>query len=214
MSTTLMEFSTSLKALLNEVQATDRHYVRCFKPNDFTQKNSFVDGVIQRQLRCSGLFEGCQVLRDGYSFRMDKRTLVQLHGDFLDHVSSKDYAIGRSKIFLRAAALCAIRRRERATVTIQHGLARFRERKRLAQQRAREAEAVREDRADEDHADEDHADEDHADEGHADEGHADEGHTDEDHANEGHADEGHADEDHAATNENHAAAPGDNRATA
>jgi myosin heavy subunit len=117
------QFRTSLQSLMDDLERTQPHYIRCIKPNQSKAAGSFVSGEVLTQLRYSGMMEAIRIRREGYAFREDhesfyNRFSVLLTGEDLDgeetgilrlvkalskrlHVTGADWQIGHSKVFLR-----------------------------------------------------------------------------------------------------------------
>ena len=70
------QFKTQLNKLLNLIDSTQTHYVRCIKPNDLNIPNKFNRIKIIEQLKYCGVLEAVKVARAGYAVRM-------LHYDFI-----------------------------------------------------------------------------------------------------------------------------------
>jgi len=117
------QFRTSLQSLVDDLERTQPHYIRCIKPNPTKAANSFLPGDILKQLRYSGMMEAIRIRREGYGMREEHESffhrfsvlvndsemnggesgiaqLVKVLSERL-HVSDADWQIGHSKIFLR-----------------------------------------------------------------------------------------------------------------
>eukprot|EP00526_Cylindrotheca_closterium_P028713 CAMPEP_0113623274 /NCGR_PEP_ID=MMETSP0017_2-20120614/11965_1 /TAXON_ID=2856 /ORGANISM="Cylindrotheca closterium" /LENGTH=1666 /DNA_ID=CAMNT_0000533203 /DNA_START=23 /DNA_END=5020 /DNA_ORIENTATION=+ /assembly_acc=CAM_ASM_000147 len=116
------QFKLSLQALVEDLERTQPHYIRCIKPNLRKAPNSFAAGDILKQLRYSGMMEAIRIRREGYALREDHQSFynrfsvllgpAEIEGEAgieqLVNVLSKrlnvtdaDWQIGHSKIFLR-----------------------------------------------------------------------------------------------------------------
>lgn len=56
--------------LVATLAASDRHYVRCLKPNDKAAPQTFVGGKVLSQLRSNGVLETVKLRKAGYANRM------------------------------------------------------------------------------------------------------------------------------------------------
>ncbi len=65
------QFKSQLVSLINTLNSTDPHFVRCMKPNDLKIGNNFHAGRMQDQLRYAGLVEVCRIRKLGYPIRRD-----------------------------------------------------------------------------------------------------------------------------------------------
>eukprot|EP00980_Cylindrotheca_fusiformis_P023371 scaffold10429_cov126-Cylindrotheca_fusiformis.AAC.2 len=116
------QFKLSLQALVEDLERTQPHYIRCIKPNLRKAPNSFAAGDILKQLRYSGMMEAIRIRREGYALREDHQSFynrfsVLLGPSDMDgeggieqlvrvlskrlSVTDADWQIGHSKIFLR-----------------------------------------------------------------------------------------------------------------
>ncbi|XP_059179629.1 myosin-IIIb-like [Physella acuta] len=112
-------FRYSLMDLLNKMVSGTPHFVRCLKPNDTKEPGHFNSERITTQLRYTGVLETTRIRRQGYShrivfseflkryhalgFRHDEA--VSVNGAscsrLLDNLGMTNYAIGKSKVFLK-----------------------------------------------------------------------------------------------------------------
>ncbi len=116
------QFKLSLQSLVEDLEKTQPHYIRCIKPNLKKAPNSFNAGEILKQLRYSGMMEAIRIRREGYALREPHQSFysrfsVLLGPEDLDvgggieqlvkvlskrlNVTEADWQIGHSKIFLR-----------------------------------------------------------------------------------------------------------------
>lgn len=65
-----LQFKEQLTALLETLQTTNPHYVRCLKPNDVSRANTYDRERVLNQLRCNGVMEAVRVARAGFPIRM------------------------------------------------------------------------------------------------------------------------------------------------
>ena len=116
------QFKLSLQSLVDDLEMTQPHYIRCIKPNLKKASNLFNAGEVLKQLRYSGMMEAIRIRREGYGLREDHQSFynrfsVLLGADDLKggigidslvkvlskrlKVTDADWQIGHSKIFLR-----------------------------------------------------------------------------------------------------------------
>ena len=116
------QFKLSLQSLVDDLEVTQPHYIRCIKPNLKKSSNLFSAGEVLKQLRYSGMMEAIRIRREGYGLREDHQSFynrfsVLLSADDLKddigidqlvkclstrlNVTDADWQIGHSKIFLR-----------------------------------------------------------------------------------------------------------------
>ena len=117
-------FVNDLNSLLQELQSSKASFIRCIKPNAEQAPKKFTEAMVLDQLRCSGVIEAVRVMLEAYPTRIDYE---DIHGryaplmgkEIMDEtgdqpaafceaialaceVSPADYALGLSKLFLKA----------------------------------------------------------------------------------------------------------------
>ncbi len=116
------QFKQSLQSLVDDLEMTQPHYIRCIKPNLKKASHLFTAGEVLKQLRYSGMMEAIRIRREGYGLREDHQSFynrfsVLLGADDVKqgigieqlvkvlskrlNVTDADWQIGHSKIFLR-----------------------------------------------------------------------------------------------------------------
>ena len=64
------QFCNSLKLLYETLDATEPHFVRCVKPNNFKASDSLNAVLVMHQLRYAGMMETIRIRQQGYAVRM------------------------------------------------------------------------------------------------------------------------------------------------
>lgn len=116
------QFKQSLQSLVDDLEKTQPHYIRCIKPNLHKAPNSFSSGEVLKQLRYSGMMEAIRIRREGYALREDHQSFFSRFSVLLGpgevdggvgieklvdtlsnrlNVTDADWQIGHSKIFLK-----------------------------------------------------------------------------------------------------------------
>lgn len=111
------QFKAQLNDLMDTLNSTNPHFVRCMKSNDSKVGNIFSAGRMQDQLRYAGLVEVCRIRKLGYPVRVDNdsffrkfkciypnsKNLAELIKALVDNGELKEgeYAEGTSKFFMR-----------------------------------------------------------------------------------------------------------------
>jgi hypothetical protein len=125
------QFKQQLSELMETLNATSPHFIRCMKPNDKKVGNLFTAGRMVDQLRYAGLVEVCRIRKLGYPVRRDFDTFLKryrccdttargLDALLASLVEQKvlvegEWAKGNSKIFLRTQQSIQLElRREKA----------------------------------------------------------------------------------------------------
>ncbi|XP_044498189.1 myosin-6-like isoform X2 [Mangifera indica] len=125
-------FKQQLQTLLETLNATEPHYIRCVKPNNVLKPGIFENSNVLQQLRCGGVMEAIRISCAGYPtrkpfrefltrFRILAPNVLDVSHDevvackrLLEKVDLKGYQIGRTKLFLRAGQMAELdaRRKE------------------------------------------------------------------------------------------------------
>ncbi|KAM6583545.1 hypothetical protein CsatB_010547 [Cannabis sativa] len=119
-------FKLQLQSLMETLNSTEPHYIRCVKPNNVLKPAIFENINIIQQLRCGGVLEAIRISCAGYPTR---RTFYEflhrfgvlapevLDGNYddktacemiLDKMGLQGYQIGKTKVFLRAGQMAEL----------------------------------------------------------------------------------------------------------
>ncbi|KAK3025526.1 hypothetical protein RJ639_041518, partial [Escallonia herrerae] len=138
-------FKLQLQQLMETLNATEPHYIRCVKPNNLLKPAIFENVNIMQQLRCGGVLEAIRISCAGYPTRRPFFEFINrfgllateaLEGNYDEKVACKKilekkglkgFQIGKTKVFLRAGQMAELdaRRAEvlsNAAKTIQRRL--------------------------------------------------------------------------------------------
>ncbi|KAG5586929.1 hypothetical protein H5410_047363 [Solanum commersonii] len=115
-----------LQSLLETLNATEPHYIRCVKPNNLLKPSIFENHNVLQQLRCGGVMEAIRISMAGYPTRrpfyefLDRFGILSpevLDGStdevaackrLLEKVGLQGYQIGKTKVFLRAGQMAEL----------------------------------------------------------------------------------------------------------
>jgi myosin V len=122
-------FKSSLIELMQTINSTDAHYIRCIKPNEGKESWKFEGPMVLSQLRACGVLETVRISTAGYPTRwtyeefamryymlchsskwtteiktMAHNILMKALGD-VNHEKADKYQLGLTKIFFRAGML-------------------------------------------------------------------------------------------------------------
>ncbi|WOL05797.1 myosin-6 [Canna indica] len=121
-----LRFKQQLQALLETLNATQPHYIRCIKPNSVLKPAIFENTNALQQLRCGGVLEAIRISCAGYPTRRTFDEFIDRFGTFapelldessdevmitkklMEKVNLKGYQIGKTKIFLRAGQMAEL----------------------------------------------------------------------------------------------------------
>lgn len=84
------QFKEQLQTLIENVQKTDPHYIRCIKPNDAAKPLLMTRKRTTEQLRYGGVLEAVRVARAGYPVRLLHVAFFQRYRMILPTVPDKD----------------------------------------------------------------------------------------------------------------------------
>ncbi|XP_072980212.1 myosin-17-like isoform X1 [Typha angustifolia] len=119
-------FKMQLQSLMDTLNSTEPHYIRCVKPNNLLKPSIFEKFNISQQLRCNGVLEAIRISCAGYPTRKTFREFIHrfkvlapefLEGNYdekiacqkiLDKVGLIGYQIGKTKVFLRAGQMAEL----------------------------------------------------------------------------------------------------------
>ncbi|KAL2339400.1 hypothetical protein Fmac_007340 [Flemingia macrophylla] len=120
------QFKQQLQSLLETLNATEPHYIRCVKPNNLLKPGIFENNNVLQQLRCGGVMEAIRISCAGYPTRksfdefvrrftiLEPKVLKACPDEMtackrlLDRANLKDYQIGKTKVFLRAGQMAEL----------------------------------------------------------------------------------------------------------
>ncbi|XP_058085299.1 myosin-12-like isoform X2 [Magnolia sinica] len=118
-------FKQQLQALMETLNTTEPHYIRCVKPNAVLKPGIFENFNVLNQLRCGGVLEAIRISCAGYP---TKRTFDEFLDRFgmlapdvldgsdeksacatiCDRMGLKGYQMGKTKVFLRAGQMAEL----------------------------------------------------------------------------------------------------------
>ena len=83
------QFKAQLLGLIDNVESTDPHYIRCLKPNDLAKPKMLTRKRLTEQLRYGGVLEAVRVARAGYPVRLTHRAFYQRFRMLLPGISEE-----------------------------------------------------------------------------------------------------------------------------
>ncbi|KAF3452326.1 hypothetical protein FNV43_RR02759 [Rhamnella rubrinervis] len=119
-------FKLQLQQLMDTLNSTEPHYIRCVKPNNLLKPAIFENVNIMQQLRCGGVLEAIRISCAGYPTRkpffefLNRFGLLApeaLEGNYDEKVACakilekkglKGFQIGKTKVFLRAGQMAEL----------------------------------------------------------------------------------------------------------
>lgn len=125
-SSVASRFKQQLQALMETLNTTEPHYVRCIKPNSLNRPQIFENQSILHQLRCGGVLEAVRISLAGYPTRktyhefLDRFGLICLEimdasydektttEKILQKLNLDNYQLGKTKVFLRAGQIAVL----------------------------------------------------------------------------------------------------------
>ncbi|XP_073224429.1 myosin-15-like [Cicer arietinum] len=122
-SSVASRFKQQLQALMETLNTTEPHYIRCVKPNSSNLPQKFENTSVLHQLRCGGVLEAVRISLAGYPTRRTYSEFVDRFGliapEFMDgsyddratthnilqKLKLENFQLGRTKVFLRAGQI-------------------------------------------------------------------------------------------------------------
>lgn len=119
-------FKQQLQSLLETLNATEPHYVRCIKPNNLLKPGIFENKNVLQQLQSGGVMEAIRISSAGFPTRKTFDEFISrfkllapdiLSGRYdevtackklLEKVGLKGYQIGKTKLFLRGGQMAEL----------------------------------------------------------------------------------------------------------
>jgi len=117
-------FVNDLNSLLTELRSTKAQFIRCIKPNMDQKARVFTASMVLDQLRCSGVVEAVRVMQEAFPTRIPYEDIHGRYAPMMGEevlretgddpaafceavaiacdVSNRDYALGLTKLFLKA----------------------------------------------------------------------------------------------------------------
>ncbi|CAN0905013.1 XI-2 [Linum grandiflorum] len=121
------QFKQQLQSLLETLNATEPHYIRCVKPNNALKPSIFENPNVLQQLRCGGVMEAIRISCAGYPTRKMFKEFIARFGilatdvsnlsgcnevtackRILEKVKLEGYQVGKTKVFLRAGQMAEL----------------------------------------------------------------------------------------------------------
>ncbi|KAK1551806.1 hypothetical protein Q3G72_005106 [Acer saccharum] len=118
------KFKGQLFQLMQRLENTTPHFIRCIKPNNFQSPGLYEQGLLLQQLRCCGVLEVVRISRSGFPTRMSHQKFARRYGFLLlESVASQDplsvsvailhqfnilpemYQVGYTKLFFRTGQI-------------------------------------------------------------------------------------------------------------
>ncbi|KAK9291567.1 hypothetical protein L1049_019515 [Liquidambar formosana] len=119
-------FKLQLQQLMETLNSTEPHYIRCVKPNNLLKPAIFENVNIMQQLRCGGVLEAIRISCAGFPTRRAFFEFINrfgvlapelLEGNYDEKVACKKimekkglkgFQIGKTKVFLRAGQMAEL----------------------------------------------------------------------------------------------------------
>ncbi|KAF9682010.1 hypothetical protein SADUNF_Sadunf05G0062800 [Salix dunnii] len=77
------KFKGQLFQLMQRLENTTPHFIRCIKPNNSQSPGSYEQGLVLQQLRCCGVLEVVRISRSGFPTRMSHHKFARRYGFLL-----------------------------------------------------------------------------------------------------------------------------------
>ncbi|EPS70501.1 hypothetical protein M569_04240, partial [Genlisea aurea] len=126
------KFKGQLFNLMQQLESTRPHFIRCIKPNKKMIPDVFDKDLVLEQLRCCGVLEVVRISRSGFPTRMTHQEFARRYGFLLtESAGSQDplstsviilqmfdilpemYQVGYTKLYFRAGQIVALENKRR-----------------------------------------------------------------------------------------------------
>jgi len=67
--------------LMQRLESTTPHFIRCIKPNNLQSPESYEQGLVLQQLRCCGVLEVVRISRSGFPTRMSHQKFARRYNN-------------------------------------------------------------------------------------------------------------------------------------
>lgn len=94
------KFKGQLFKLMQRLENTSPHFIRCIKPNGLQLPGVFDQGLVLQQLRCCGVLEVVRISRSGYPTRMSHQQFAKRYGFLLPTNNASQDALSVSVAIL------------------------------------------------------------------------------------------------------------------
>ncbi|CAA0823240.1 Myosin-11 [Striga hermonthica] len=119
-------FKLQLQQLMETLNSTEPHYIRCVKPNNLFKPAIFENANVMQQLRCGGVLEAIRISCSGYPTHKTFQEFIGRFGvlapeifdgdvdervaciNFLEKMGLTGAEIGKTKVFLRAGQMAEL----------------------------------------------------------------------------------------------------------
>lgn len=119
------QFKQQLAGLIEVVQQTQTHYIRCIKPNDTSAKNRFDLSKVASQLRYGGVLKAVEIMRQSFPVRMPHGEFVKQYkmlvpcskkydssiAELVKELKIDQVEVGKTRVFLRQFAFDELEQR-------------------------------------------------------------------------------------------------------
>ncbi|KAF3326549.1 myosin-15-like protein [Carex littledalei] len=125
-SSVASRFKQQLQALMETLNSTEPHYIRCIKPSSLNCPQMFENQSVLHQLRCGGVLEAIRISLAGYPTRRTYSEFVDRFGILAQEIiyerfgektlteriikklKLENFQLGRTKVFLRAGQIAIL----------------------------------------------------------------------------------------------------------
>ncbi|KAI3731753.1 hypothetical protein L1987_62942 [Smallanthus sonchifolius] len=134
------KFKGQLFQLMQRLESTTPHFIRCIKPNNSQSPGVYHQGLVLQQLRCCGVLEVVRISRSGFPTRLSHQKFARRYGFLLlEHVALQDplsvsvailhqfdilpemYQIGYTKLFFRTGQIGKLEDARNRTLNVARG---------------------------------------------------------------------------------------------
>ncbi|KAG5418597.1 MYO1 [Candida metapsilosis] len=105
MQTVSQKHKDQLKDLMDRLETTEPHFVRCILPNLGKKARKFDKNLVLGQLRCNGVLEGIRITRAGYPNKLTFDEFFHRYSIICDNIQMSKNTKTNCEIILKGSAL-------------------------------------------------------------------------------------------------------------
>lgn len=105
MQTVSQKHKEQLKDLMDRLETTEPHFVRCILPNLNKKARRFDKDLVLGQLRCNGVLEGIRITRAGYPNKLTFEEFIHRYSIISDNVQLRKNAKTNCELILKDSGL-------------------------------------------------------------------------------------------------------------
>ncbi|CAI9724533.1 chitin synthase chs-1-like [Octopus vulgaris] len=130
--TVISYMKVSLFMLVQKLNASELHFIRCIRPNSSKENNVFERALVEKQLYYTGIADAAEIFQTGYPFRKTYSDFINTYTVFSKdcksitekekveemlekaNINPSDYCLGKNMIFMKDSVHFTLRKEQKA----------------------------------------------------------------------------------------------------